>query len=118
MSFKYSETYIKDIEKVCNDILRIAFAIKEGKEMRKPMLVKDFKPEKIVVGNSEYDISREEALGFLDGSIHIDERTLSLLILNIHAIEEKRRIESIPTVERSLSGYTDAKRCGSIKYGD
>ena len=118
--FKYDEIYIKDIEKVCNDILRVAFAIKEGKEMRKPMLVKDFKPEKIVIGNSEYTPTCKEALGFLDGSIHIDEYTLSLLILNLHAIEEKRRIESTLAVEKDCGVVfkTDDKPTGIIEYKD
>lgn len=118
MSFKYSETYIADIEKVCNDILRVANTIKESKEKRKPMLSKDCKPEKMIIGNSEYDISCKEALEFLDSSIYIDERTFSLLILNLHAIEEKRRIESVPTIELYPMGHIDPKRCGAIKYGD
>lgn len=116
MSFKYSETYIEDIKKICNDILKVADAIKEGKEKRRPMLAKDFKPEKIVFDTFEYDLTREEALGFLDSSIYMHERTLSLILLNLHVIEEERRIKNTLMVEIGPLGYVDPTRCASIKF--
>jgi hypothetical protein len=91
MSFKYEETHLVAIEEVCNNILRVTNTIKESRKKRELLLVKDFKAEKIVIGNSEYYISAKQLLGFLDTSIYSDEHTLKLLMLSLITIEKQRK---------------------------